>query len=364
MILYRFRSLLIFIIFAFLLSSCSWRGVSPAASPDSDPATLEPEETSAPAPTDDGSQPPTSTTPPQVEKNLVVLLEPTQGIDEVIRQDMTELAAALERLAAGSGLRFEIRSAQAQPDLAGPIRMVVSLPPDPGLLAMAAAAPGIHFLSVGISGIEPTTNLSVITASRTNSAEAGFLAGYIAATTTPDWRMGVLSASDTAAGVAARQGFLNGAIYFCGLCRQTYPPYFNYPLFAEAPAASSPVEWQSTADGLVEKAVRAVYVSPEAGDQTLFAYLAEAGVNLIGEGPPPAAIRDRWIASIRGDYIKALGEAWPDLLAAEGGLSFSASLHLADVNDELFSPGRQRLVEELLNDLLMGLIVTGVDLGD
>jgi hypothetical protein len=175
----------------------------------------------------------------------------------------------------------------------------------------------------------------------------------------PEWRVGVISTSDTEAGVAARQGFLNGAVFYCGLCRQTYPPYNTYPLYAELPAASIAEEWQAAAGILQGKAVEVAYVAPGAGDEALLEALAEAGIDLIAGQTPPAALQEHWIATLKSSPLPALRQLWPDLMAGKGGASLPLTLEIGDVNPDLFSPGKQQLVAKLLEDLAAGFIDPG-----
>jgi hypothetical protein len=107
--------------------------------------------------------------------------------------------------------------------------------------------------------------------------------------------------------------------------------------------------------------VRTVYLAPGAGDETLMAYLADAGVYLIGSGPPPDELRDHWIASVRADYVRVLSDSLASLAGWRGGFTLPVSIVVEDINQELFSPGRQLLVENLLPDLLNGFIDTGED---
>ena len=51
----------------------------------------------------------------------------------------------------------------------------------------------------------------------------------------------------------------------------------------------------------------------------------------------------------------------PDLLAGKAGEKVVMPLSLLDVNADLFSPGRQHLAQETLDDLLAGFVDTGVD---
>jgi hypothetical protein len=293
---------------------------------------------------------------PILTQSLVVLVTPP-GADETISE---QLSTVLAELAADEGLDFEIRNSFTQDDLSAEIKVLVALPPDPGLANLAQTAPAIQFLGLFIPDLEPAANLTVIDDQAIRPENIGFLAGYLAAVITPEWRVGVISTSDSSESIDHRQGFLNGAVFFCGICRQIYPPYFNYPLFSEAPASSNPQEWQAVADTLINSAVETVYFAPGTGDDTLLEHLAAADINLIGTTPPPPGLQDHWIATITGDVQSGVRAAWPDLIAGQGGATFSTPLMVTDTNADLFSPGRQRLIEELIGELSAGFIDTGV----
>jgi hypothetical protein len=271
------------------------------------------------------------------------------------------LQASLAEMAEAAGLEFQTRDALAAEELTLAIKVVVALPPDPGLAELAASAPQTRFLAIGISGIAAGDNLTSIDLEGGGADRQGFLAGYIAAITTPEWRVGALAVNDTPAGVAARQGFLNGVVFYCGLCRQTLPPYYTYPMYVELPSSASPEEWQAAADTLINQAVQTVYLGPGAGDASLAAYLAQAGIHLIGDAPPEAGVRQHWIATVNSDYLPAVRQAWTDLVAEKEGLQVLAPLEVSDINQALLSPGRQQRVEEFLADLKAGLIDTGVE---
>jgi hypothetical protein len=272
----------------------------------------------------------------------------------------TELENLLKELATSAGLEFEVRPVLTPADLTPSLEVVVVLPPDPGLAGLVAEAPDTQFLAIGIPGLEPDANLSLISPGGFPADQMGFLAGYLAAVNTPEWRVGMVGISDTEPGVQTRQGFLNGVVFFCGLCQQTYTPFYTYPMYVELPAAASPTEWQAAADVLVDKAVRTAFIAPGAGDDTLLTYLAEAGVQLIGTSSPPPGAQDQWVASITPDMLTPLETMWPELLAGKGGLSLPASLTLSEINPELYSLGRQHLVEDLMDRLDSGLIDTAI----
>jgi hypothetical protein len=294
---------------------------------------------------------PTSSQPP-----LVVLLSSS----DTPSSQFEELATTLTDLAQMDGLQINILTSLSTKDFSPNLRLVVTTAPDPGIENLAAAAPNIQFLGIGISGIKASDNLSLIGPDGARPDEVGFLAGYLAAAITPEWRVGVINLSDSSDDVASRDGFLNGAIYFCGLCQPTYPPFITYPLYIELPSGSSQAEWLSLTSVLQEKSVKTVYISPGAIDEALLNSLAEAGINLIGSVSPPTAIHSHWAASIYTDAIPTLKEIWPQLINGNGNITRPMSLSIGDINPELVSPGRLHLVEDMLKDLEDGFIDTGV----
>jgi hypothetical protein len=272
------------------------------------------------------------------------------------------LQTALNEIITSAGLHWQVRKQITPTELNSQVRLVVAVPPDPGLEALAAAAPDTQFLAVGIPGLEPAANLSMVGAKGPRSDQQGFIAGYIAAMLTPDWRVGAITLSDTPEGRAARSGFLNGAVFFCGLCNQSYPPFYDYPRYVELPGSASSAEWQAAANHMIDYFVETVYVAPGAGDPAMLATLAAAGIKLIGSGLPAEAIQANWILSFSSDPLAQVQAVLPQILAGEGGQNLPLPLELTQVNPDLLSPGKQTLVEQVLADLLAGYIDTGVDL--
>ena len=132
-------------------------------------------------------------------------------------------------LAQANGMRFQVRNVLTPADVAfeGPaLKIVIVLPPDPGLDALAAAAPGVQFLAIGIPGLAAAPNLSSIGAAGLPVDQQAFLAGYIAGMVAPEWRVGILSQKDTPGGDAAVTAFTNGYHFYCGYC---FNPNFPAP---------------------------------------------------------------------------------------------------------------------------------------
>jgi hypothetical protein len=287
-----------------------------------------------------------------------VLLVPA-GADHALAD---ELEAGLRLPLEQAGLQLERAESLEPAGLPLDLRLVVALPPDPGLAALSGAAPQVQFLAVGVTGLPAASNLSVIGPQGRRPDQEGFMAGVVAAMTTFDWRVGALSVSDTPVGKAYRSGFMRGAVYFCGLCLPYYGPIVDYPLYAEAPAGASAAEWQAAVQILADSAVDTLYVSPAVTDSAAWDALAQTDMLLISSAPLPEGMQDRGVVLVRSDPLPAVLALLPKVLAGQGGLVAPLPIKLDQPNPERFSPGRQARAAEILSDLLAGFIDPGVDL--
>jgi len=225
---------------------------------------------------------------------------------------------------------------------------------------MAASHRDIQFLAIGIPGLDARDNLSVINLDTSTPVYQGFLAGYLAAVVTDEWRVGAIP-TDNADGLSFRQRFLNGVVFYCGLCQPTYPPFSGYPLAEALPQNSTPAEWQAAANTLIDRAVKTVFIAPDAGDASLVEFLSQSGLYVIGTSSPPPGTDAQWIATISIDIAAALDSIWPELIDRNGGLSASPPLKLTDINEQVLTPGRQRLIEEIIQEIQDGFVDPGLD---
>jgi len=278
--------------------------------------------------------------------------------DSLFSQQVLE---AWQAAASAQGLRWDqsetFAAAAVQPDLRLALISAEAAAPGLDLAQVAAAAPQTHFVVFGAADLQPAQNLTVVHPPAVD--QQGFLAGVIAAMLTADWRVGVLSVSDTPAGRAARSAFLNGAAYFCGLCNPFYGPIVDYPVYVELPAASSSAEWQAAAGQLIAQSVKTIYLPPNVNDAGLLTYLADNGVAVITGYAPPAQPGKNHLVSILPDE-QALLALPASILGGQAGSQVDLPLTLANVGEK-FGLGRQRLAQQTLDDLQAGFIDTGVD---
>ena len=276
---------------------------------------------------------------------------------------VAELQSLLQEVAGVQGLRFQVRQELSVAELpSAPLVVVVA--PYPDLPALVSASPQTHFLAIDFSELESGANLSVIKPNTVPADQIGFIAGFMAATISADWRVAVITEVDSDSGDRISVGFTNGVYYMCGLCRPVYPPFpsTGYPLYIELPQDAGQADWDSTANYLEVWGVQTVYIQPTVANKGLYNSLVEAGINIIGSTTASQEFSENWVASLRyADPIEPVHELVSELLADPDGQGIQLPLLITDVNPTWLSPGRQQSVEEMMVDLFDGFIGTGIE---
>jgi hypothetical protein len=321
----------------------------------------------APATATPTTEPPTATPNPTARPTdtilpLAILVLPA----DMPQKDKDSYQTLVYDLTQADGMRFQVLNTLSADDLtlAGPgLKVVIAFPPDPGLAALTAAAPGVQFLAVDIPDLPTAPNLSSIGSTGFPVDQQAFLAGYIAGLVAPEWKVGILTQKDNPSGDMAVNAFTNGFVYYCGSCRNPlFPqPAGIYPVASHIPKDAKPGELTAYADFLIRKVVKVAYVFPDVATPELLSYMSQNNLLLIGQSLPSEAVRPSWIASIQPDEITALKNIFPDLVAGKGGQVVPTPLILADVNPDLLGAGKLRLAQAVLDGLQTGAIGTGVN---
>ena len=333
----RLRFSVLLILYSIILSACG--GGETAAAPTS-------------IPTETAIIAPTATATPTVP--LAVLVIPP----DLDTETSNLYQKTVYDLAQASGFRFQVLNSLTADHIEPGLQIVIALPPDPGIATLAAAAPQAQFLAINIQGISPGGNVSVLSGGAQPDI-AAFLAGYTAAMTTEDYRIGMMIPKDNADALRALNAFANGMKFYCGICRTLYFSQWTYPQYVEIPAEEDPANYDAFADILIlQRNVGTIYLYPDIAIPELYNYVGTTGTSMIGTVSPeqrPAG----WVMTIQPDIIKAIQTAWPGLVSGQGGITIQSPLGLSDIDSSLLSPGKQRLVEQTLNDLQSGRIHTG-----
>ena len=330
----RSKIALLILLTALVLSAC---GPKATEAP-----TAVPTDTPIPAPT----LTPTPSTP------LAILIMP----EDMDKESSDLYQKTVYDLAQASGFRFQLRNGLTPAEAADPmLKVVIALPPDPGMAALAAAAPQAQFLAINIPDLTAGANLSVL--SNQNDADnAAFLAGYTAALVTEDYKIGMLIPKDNQDALRALQAFTNGMSYYCGLCRPFYFVNYSYPQYIEIPADEKKEAYGAYADYLIiQRDVSTIYVYRDVATSDLLTYIGTTGTMSIADSSPaprPAS----FVMAMQPDVIQAIQTSWAKLIAGQGGENVQSPLGLSDIDPTLLTPGKQRLVEETLQGLLNGTI--------
>lgn len=266
----------------------------------------------------------------------------------------------------GEGLRYQIL-----PDLTTndfeieEYEIVVAIPPFPELVALAESAPETKFLAIGFDDVETSENLSILGSGGADYDIQGFIAGYIAAMITDDWRVGTLSLQENPNALAARNGFLTGVKYYCGWCSPKYAPMggiYIYPKFIDLPVGASDGEISANIDILVDRVVNTYYIVPGVGTPQIYRKLISHDKLIIGSGfDYKEEYQDYWVASLEYDLVAALEEFWPRFLESETGLLELPPLLITDVNHDLLGEGKLNLALKILEEVQAGFIKTSYD---
>ena len=332
----RSRSVILFLLISIMLGACGGAAESSI--------------TATPIPTDTQIVPPTLTATPTIP--LAVLVIPAE-----LDPDTSNLyQTTVYDLAQASGYRFQVRNTLTPADIEPGLKVVIALPPDPGIAALAAAAPNVQFLAINIPDLVAGGNVSVL-GNNSQSDIAAFLAGYTAAMITEDYRIGMMIPKDNPDAIRSLNAFANGMKSYCGICRPLFFYQSTFPQYIEIGAEEDPANYDAYADILMlQHKVSTIYLHPDIATTDLMNYIGTTGASMIGTRTPeqqPAG----WVMTIQPDVIKAIQNAWPSLINGQGGVTVQSPLGLADIDPSLLTPGKQRLVEQTLNELQAGKIV-------
>lgn len=330
-----------FLLFLILITACSPGG------PTAGKLTATPEPSATPRPTAG----PTPTLPAP----LVILVLP----GDMNQAQSKAYQKAVYDLAQAKSFRFVVLNKLTEAELEPALKVVIDLSPDTDVVKLAAAAPQAQFLAINLPGITPGKNISVLGGDKTSIDKVAFIAGYIGAAITQDYHTGILLRKGSANGDAIQAAFRAGQEYYCGLCNPYAGPFEMYPLVQDIPDDAKPSEYGAYADILIHKQVDTIFIEPGVDIPELLQYLQTVGILMIGTQSPSKQVNG-WVVTLQPNYLEAMQAAFPDLAAGQGGKAFPAPLSFNDVNDSLFSSGKQNLAHQVLDDLLGGFISTEI----
>jgi hypothetical protein len=239
-------------------------------------------------------------------------------------------------------------------------QLVVLMSPEASLAELASTHPDIHFVTIGLPAIQPGHNVTVIGPDGYRADQLAFAAGYLSAVITKDYRIGALIQEESGLGDQLMQPFVNGVIYYCGLCQSAYPPFYDYPITIRIEPGASEADWMNATQQLLAYEVETVFIYANDLYQAVSDQFHEQSVKLIGSHFPSIGIEGQWAATLRFAPEIVLGENWDEIVSGEGRNPLTIPIMLDNVNRGLVSQGRELWVQPILDDLVNGYIDTGI----
>ncbi len=290
-------------------------------------------------------------TPTPGVPSAVLVISPNADPVSVARTQST-----LETLTADSSLALSVVDSLTADQLTENIRIVIGVGEGIDLAGLAISAPAIQFVAVDQPNAVPGTNLSVIGNPVIDEERQSFMAGYLTALVSADYKVGGIVPSDITLTTEAVNAYVIGARFFCGLCNPKYPPYNAFPQWETMPTGSGQTAFQPVVDGLANLGVEVVYLHADLVSPELLNYLSEIGMEVVG-GTSPDMARSNWVGTVALDPGPVLEGFWPGLIAGTGGQQASNAVMLTDLEAGLVSEGRLQKFNEMAADLANNLVL-------
>ena len=173
-----------------ILCSCRSETLTPTLSPTN---TAEPSATSEP-----------NFTPTAIPRDLIFFLS-----SETYPSISMKIQQTIEDLSSSEGWKVQQIHQEEFLEFPPNLRLFIALPPDPGIQELALNHPEVQFLAIGIPGLEPQQNLSLLGPEGFPLDQQAFIAGYTSAVLTKDWRIGMIAEFDSESFQAINNAFSN-----------------------------------------------------------------------------------------------------------------------------------------------------------
>ncbi len=210
-----------------------------------------------------------------------------------------------------------------------------------------------HFLIVQEDSETQTTKPTTIF--KMSIADRTFIAGYLSAVISDDWRVGGLLPVVDYNGTGADKVFQNGVEFMCGRCSPTYGPIVNFPVTSNL---SSPEDNERTLLAFGEispNKINTVYIPSAYLFDDLVILLNQSGVTIVSD-IVPGQDRTDWVDYAIIDNLSALIlEAISEPDQQEILRTIPVDYSVNAITNEL-SPGKSDFINTMINNLQAGFI--------
>jgi hypothetical protein len=301
--------------------------------------------------------PPASETP--VKPKRMIFINQMSGWESV-SGDLIEYFRAL-----ANQQNWEYRSFQEVPEQGDleDASLIVVFGGNADVANLIGSHPDTLFMLIAVPDATPSKGVAIIGPDGMREDKVAFLAGIISALVTPEWRVGALAIGDTGSGLAALESYIQGAVFFCGLCRPSHPPYHDYPTSVRV-TDTNEGNIQAGLEQLQALSVTTFGFTNEFQTETID--LAIVALNnpqslWIGPIPPSDSLREQWIVTVRPDPVRVLDDIFERMSQGEEKIIVPMPIGLFEINEAVLSEGKLRYILNVRDDLEAGVIDTGVD---
>lgn len=266
--------------------------------------------------------------------------------------------AVINDFATTNSLEYHALDSITPTDLNPNVKIVVLANEPTNLSELVSAASSTQFIILQKTSIS-APNLSTI---QTRLEDEAFMAGYLTMLVADDWRAAGLLRSDSEIGASYEDAFTNGARYVCGKCNPYFAPIVEFPVVLSEPSGSAETVWANDAATLGQNWLSSVFIDPAAAFASVANGLSAYPINyesvtFIGTTDLPAGSVLTWDALLTSDSSSSLKLLLPKVLSGEGGLTMSAQIGLTSINEEIITPAKQDLFNEVAAELAAGEII-------
>jgi hypothetical protein len=263
--------------------------------------------------------------------------------------------AVVEDLASQSNLALVVEEALVVESLGPDVKILVGVTLADDTTALAALNPNIAFVFVDQEGATPGGNQNLIGDPVYDQQRQSFLAGYLAALVSSDYKVAALIPSDQNLSTLMAEAFSVGVEFYCGICRPVTPPFQNFPQREFLPTENATDGYQPVINALIENGVEILYLQNQLASPEILTYLNEKDVKIVGDQPIDI-LRGNWVGTVLRDPGPALIELWPSLLLNGSGVQIPSAITVTDTEAGLISTGKMRFIGEIVEELEAGLI--------
>jgi len=300
--------------------------------------------------------------PPEIETEIVpsstatesvqkVILISGQGVDEFTR---SQVQAALETLTTKAGYALEIQD-EISLESVNNVLVIVSLGEDIDVNNLAQSYPEVAFVTVNNANVEPSSNIHIIGDPLVDRRNRAFMAGYLAALISDDYKVAALVPSETDTTEEVLESFVIGARFFCGICQPKYPPYQSFPQWQTVPVENLVEQYQLILDNFRNSGVEVLYIQGDLAESSVLSTASEYGITVVSDQSPEMSMNN-YAGTVLSDPAQALTDLWQEILNGREGHRMPIPIVLVDRDSGLVSEGRYALFLEMAENLLNGLV--------